>query len=124
MIAIYKKNVGQYLYVSRLYLLGNPTATSSEFELKTTIAAPDTASITPIKSRFLNTSFNISGAKMTLATKVVVPSGAMVEAGANPYATRYVNPLNMLPSYRILTNKITNFSQNHQRDSQPPQLGL
>lgn len=52
------------------------------------MAAPDTAKITPIKSLFLNTSFNISGAKMTFATRVVVPSGAIVDAGANPYAKR------------------------------------
>jgi hypothetical protein len=60
------------------------TAISSEFELNTTMAAPVTANNTPKRSRFLNTSFNMSGARITLETNVVVPSGAMVEAGAKP----------------------------------------
>ena len=60
------------------------TAVSSEFELRTTTAAPATAKITPTRSLFLKTSFNINGANITLETKVVVPKGAIVEAGAKP----------------------------------------
>lgn len=70
--------------VSRFFFFLYFTTVSSEFELNTTAAAPDTASMTPTKSRFLNTSFNINGAKITFATSVVVPRGAMVEAGAKP----------------------------------------
>lgn len=60
------------------------TAISSEFELNTTIAAPVTAKTTPNKSRFLKTSLSIKGANITLETSVVVPNGAIVEAGAKP----------------------------------------
>lgn len=62
------------------------TATSSEFELSTTIAAPVTAKVTPMRSLFLNTSFNMTGANIAFDTNVVVPNGAIVDAGANPYA--------------------------------------
>lgn len=62
------------------------TAVSWSLELKTTIVAPVTANIIPIKSLFLNASFSINGANMTLATNVVQPIGAIVDAGANPYA--------------------------------------
>jgi hypothetical protein len=64
------------------------TLTSSLFEDNTTTVAPNTASNNPIASRNLNRSFSISGARITLETSVVVPNGAMVEAGANPYAAQ------------------------------------
>lgn len=60
------------------------TAVSCALELRTTMAAPSTAKHTPNKSRFRNTSFNIKGARMTFDTSVVVPKGAIVDAGAKP----------------------------------------
>jgi hypothetical protein len=50
------------------------------------MAAPVTAKKTPTKSLFLNISFSMSGANITFTTRVVVPRGAIVEAGAKPYA--------------------------------------
>ena len=72
--------------LSIIIIIDKLTAVSSELELRTTIPAPKTAKNTPRRSLFRNTSFNIRGANMTFVTSVVVPNGAMVEAGANPYA--------------------------------------
>jgi hypothetical protein len=57
-----------------------------DFELKTTPVAPMIANKIPIKSLKRNFSFNKIGARMAFETSVVVPKGAIVEAGANPYA--------------------------------------
>jgi hypothetical protein len=60
------------------------TFTSCVFDDQTTPAAPQTAKNTPKRSLRRNCSFRRQGARIALDTKVVVPSGAIVEAGANP----------------------------------------
>jgi hypothetical protein len=64
------------------------TATSSLLELKTTMDAPNTAKRTPTRPCRRNFSRNMSGAITTFDIKVVVPKGAIVDAGANPYAKK------------------------------------
>jgi hypothetical protein len=50
--------------------------------------APNTAKRTPTRPCRRNFSRNMSGAITTFDIKVVVPKGAIVDAGANPYAKR------------------------------------
>jgi hypothetical protein len=61
-----------------------PTATSSLLELKTTIEAPKTAKITPMRPCTRKVSLKINGAITTFDINVVVPNGAIVDAGAKP----------------------------------------
>lgn len=49
---------------------------------ETTMTAPRIASKTPTKSCFLNVSSRSIGARIVLETSVMVPNGAMIDAGA------------------------------------------
>jgi hypothetical protein len=93
------------------------TATSSLLELKTTMEAPNTAKRTPTRPCKRNFSLRMSGAITTFDIKVVVPNGAIVDAGANPYAKPqqcYVHGIFcLLFKLETLTNEVTQFAKYH-----------
>ena len=67
-----------------MYVLIILTLVSRCFVLETTPAAPSIANKTPKKSCLRNFSSRSKGARIVLDIKVVVPRGAIVDAGANP----------------------------------------